>query len=175
MSSRPRAAGARIRRSLGGVALVLCAACGRAAPGIGDEIPALEERLRAAMMAADTAALAALWAPEYSSTSAVGHSTTRAEGLMAHGAGLVRVDTAALREVTVRQRGDSAVSTGILEAGSAGAGPFGSTVRFRASLGAAGGTVAAGDEPAQPAALGAAPAAIPAPRSRRESPAPVLP
>ena len=107
------------------------AACSRPAPAARSEIEAAEERLRAAMVAADTATLGALWAPDYASTSAVGHSTTRAEGLMAYGAGLVRVDTAALREVTVQQRGDSAVSTGILEwAGSAGGGPFGSTVRF---------------------------------------------
>lgn len=120
-----------MRRGLGVAAVLLGAACGRGAPGPGGEIAALEERLRAAMMAEDTVTLAALWAPEYTSTSAVGHSTTRAEGLMAYGAGLVRVDTAALREVTVRQGGDTAVSTGILEwAGAAAGGPFGSTVRF---------------------------------------------
>lgn len=106
-------------------------ACARPAPVARGEIEAVEEQLRAAMVAADTTALAAIWAPEYRSTSAVGHTTSRAEGLMAYAAGLIRVDTAALREVTVQQRGDSAVSTGLLQwAGAAAGGPFGSTLRF---------------------------------------------
>ena len=90
-----------------------------------------EERLRQGMVAGDTAILGALWAPEYLSTSAVGHTSNRAEALMAYGAGLVNVDTAAVRELGVRVYGSTAVSHGMLDwAGTAAGRPFSSTVRF---------------------------------------------
>lgn len=92
----------------------------------------LEERLRRAIVAADTATLALLWAPEYQSTSAVGHTTNRAEALMAYGSGLVKVDTAVTRDVEVRTYGSTAVSVGSMDwAGTAAGRPFGGTVRFQ--------------------------------------------
>jgi len=95
-------------------------------------IKQLEERLRRAMVAADTATLGALWAPEYLSTSAVGHTSNRPEALMAYGSGLVKVDTAVVRDLEVRTYGPMAVSLGLLDwAGSAAARTFRGTVRFQ--------------------------------------------
>lgn len=122
--------------------LLLTQACsapqpGRAAgtpdtPGTPTEITALEEQLRRAIVASDTATLAGLWAPEYLSTSAIGHTSNRAESLMAYGGGLVNVDTAVVRDVDVRFYGGTAVSLGVLEwAGSAAGRPFAGTVRFQ--------------------------------------------
>lgn len=110
--------------------------CERAAPDHdGAEVVAtiqrLEEQLRHGMVASDTTVLASLWAPEYLSTSAVGHTSSRAEALAAYGSGLVNVDSAVVRELDVRSYGDAAVSVGMLEwAGSAAAQPFRGTVRF---------------------------------------------
>ena len=91
-----------------------------------------EEQLRQGMIAGDTAILGTLWAPEYLSTSAVGHTSTRAEALMAYGAGLVKVDTATVRDLGVSAYGSTtAVSHGMLDwAGTAASRPFSSTVRF---------------------------------------------
>lgn len=119
--------------------LALLAACeprGATPAGDPDQVRAAimeqEEALRRAMVAEDTAALGALWAPEYLSTSAVGHTSTRAEALMAYGGGLVTVDTAELSEVDVRAYGPTAVSLGYLRwAGAAAGRPFGATVRFQ--------------------------------------------
>lgn len=122
------------------LAALLAAACERtpapaaAAPG-GDVVAAvrqLEDSLRRGMVSADTAVLAGLWAPEYLSTSAVGHTSSRVEALAAYGAGLVKVDSAALRDVDVRAYGSTAVALGLLDwAGSAAGLPFSSTVRFQ--------------------------------------------
>lgn len=91
----------------------------------------LEERLRQAMLAADTATLGALWAPEYLSTSAIGHTSNRTEALTAYGAGLVKVDSAVVRDVEVRPYSNTAVSLGVLVwSGSAAGRPFRNTVRF---------------------------------------------
>ena len=116
-------------------------ACGRPAPraaatsGAAADPAAmapLEEQLRHAMVSADTATLARLWAPAYRSTSAVGHTTDRAQSLMAYGAGLVRVDTAVVRDITDEVRGDTTVSVGLMDwAGTAAGQPFGGTVRFQ--------------------------------------------
>ena len=90
-----------------------------------------EERLRQGMVAGDTAILGSLWAPEYLSTSAVGHTSNRTEALVAYGAALVNVDTAAVRDLDVRVYGTTAVSHGMLDwAGTAAGRPFSSTVRF---------------------------------------------
>jgi hypothetical protein len=119
---------------------VLQSACQRerpaaAVPGADSAraaVERLEERLRLGMLAADTTRLAALWAREYLSTSAVGHTSTRDEALVAFGSGLVRVDTAALRELDVRTYDNAAVSLGFMDwSGSAAGGPFRGTVRFQ--------------------------------------------
>ena len=90
-----------------------------------------EEQLRRGMVAGDTAVLGALWAPEYLSTSAVGHTSNRAESLMAYGVGLVKLDTAGVRDLDVRVYGSTAVSHGLLDwTGTAAGRPFSSTVRF---------------------------------------------
>lgn len=95
-------------------------------------VRAAEERFRTAMMHADTSALAALWAPEYLSTSAVGHTSNRAQSMMAYGTGLVKVDTAAIRELEIRPYGSTAVALGFMDwAGSAAGGAFFGTVRFQ--------------------------------------------
>lgn len=92
----------------------------------------LEERLRAAMVASDTAVLGSLWAPEYVSTSAVGHTSNRTESLVAYGSRLVKVDSAAVRDLDVRSYGTTAVSLGLLDWGGTAAGQqFASTVRFQ--------------------------------------------
>ena len=116
----------------------LLIACQRERPSStgGDESVAAsirqrEERLRQGMVASDTAILGSLWAPEYLSTSAVGHTSNRTEALVAYGAGLVNVDTAAVRDLAVRVYGSTAVSHGMLDwAGTAAGRPFSSTVRF---------------------------------------------
>lgn len=128
-----------LTRQAGGLLLAIClAACEpvrQPEPDArNDTVSAvlrLEERLRQAMAASDTATLGALWAPEYLSTSAVGHTSNRTESLAAYGAGLVRVDSANLRDVDVRTYGTTAVSLGFLDwAGTAAGQPFRSTVRF---------------------------------------------
>lgn len=92
----------------------------------------LEERLRQGMVTADTAVLGALWAAEYMSTSAVGHTSNRTESLMAYGSGLVKVDTAVVRDLDVRTYRTTAVSLGLLDwVGSAAGRPFRGTVRFQ--------------------------------------------
>jgi hypothetical protein len=116
----------------------LVSACQRERPAGagGDESAAAsirqrEERLRQAMVASDTGVLGSLWAAEYLSTSAVGHTSNRTEALTAYGAGLVNVDTAAVRDLGVRVYGSTAVSHGMLDwAGTAAGRPFSSTVRF---------------------------------------------
>lgn len=115
--------------------LAACTAERETPPTAIEDVPATiqqhEERLRTAMLAADTATLAALWAPEYLSTSAVGHTSNRTESLTAYGAGLVRVDSAVVRDLDVRPYGTTAVSLGFLDwSGSAAGRPFRSTVRF---------------------------------------------
>lgn len=91
-----------------------------------------EERLRQAMVGGDTATLASLWAPEYLSTSAVGHTSDRAQSLMAYGGGLVNVDTAVVRDVEIRFYGTTAVALGMMDwSGSAAGRAFGGTVRFQ--------------------------------------------
>lgn len=96
------------------------------------EITQLEERLRQGMARADTTVLASLWAPEYLSTSAVGHTSTRAEALMAFGAGMVRLDTVTIRDLEVRPYGGAAVSLGFMDwSGVAAGSRFSSTVRFQ--------------------------------------------
>lgn len=93
---------------------------------------AREEALRLAMVSADTAALGALLSAEYLSTSAVGHTSTRAETILAYGAGLVRVDSAAIRDVDVRAYGTTAVALGFLDwSGQAAGQPFSATARFQ--------------------------------------------
>lgn len=84
------------------------------------------------MLAGDTMLLGSLWAPEYLSTSAVGHTSTRTESLMAYGSGLVQIDSAVVRDLDVRIYGETAVSLGLLDwAGAAAARPFTGTVRFQ--------------------------------------------
>jgi len=96
------------------------------------EIERLEHRLRDAMTEADTLTLGLLWAPEYLSTSAVGHTSTRAEALMAYGSGLVKVDSATISGLDIRPYGTTAVALGFLTWGGQAAGrPFGATVRFQ--------------------------------------------
>lgn len=91
-----------------------------------------EERLRQGIVAADTVTLAALWAPEYLSTSAVGHTSNRAESIMAYGAGLVKVASAEVRDLDVRTYGTTAVSLGMLDwSGTAAGRPFRGTARFQ--------------------------------------------
>lgn len=91
----------------------------------------LEERLRQGMVTGDTVVLGSLWAPEYLSTSAVGHTSNRTESLMAYGSGLVNVDTAVVRDLVVRPYGTTAVGLGLLDwSGTAAARPFAGTVRF---------------------------------------------
>ncbi len=91
----------------------------------------LEEKLTDAMVEGDTVALSGLLASEYISTSAVGHSSNRAETLMAYAAGLVNVDSARVRDVEVRPYGGTVVSMGLLDWGGSAAGhSFSSTVRF---------------------------------------------
>ncbi len=95
-------------------------------------IAQMEERLRDGMARADTALLGSLWAPEYLSTSAVGHTSTRAEALMAFGAGMVRLDTVVIRDLDIRPYGATAVSLGFMDwSGQAAGSPFASTVRFQ--------------------------------------------
>lgn len=95
-------------------------------------IQSLEEQLRQAIVAGDTATMAHLWASEYLSTSAVGHTSDRAQSLVAYGGGLVKVDTARVRDVQVRPYGTTAVSVGMMDwSGSAAGRPFGGTVRFQ--------------------------------------------
>lgn len=95
-------------------------------------IAQMEGRLREGMVRADTALLASLWAPEYLSTSAVGHTSTRAEALMAFGAGMVRLDSVAIRDLDIRPYDATAVSLGYMDwAGQAAGSPFASTVRFQ--------------------------------------------
>lgn len=99
---------------------------------VPSSVPQFEERLRQAMVGADTAALGALWAPEYLSTSAVGHTSSRAEALLAYGSGLVKIDAAVVHDLDVRTYGMTAVSLGLLDwAGTAAARPFAGTVRFQ--------------------------------------------
>jgi ketosteroid isomerase-like protein len=126
-----------------GVALALAAlfaGCERrpSPPSEAEESPrpdvfiSLEHRLLDAMRAADTAALGDLWAPEYRSTSAVGHTSTRAEALMAYAVGLVRVDSADVSEVDVRTYGRTAIVFGALRwGGMAAGGPFTQVARFQ--------------------------------------------
>lgn len=91
-----------------------------------------EERLRAAMVGADTAVLAGLLAAEYLSTSAVGHTTDRPGTLMAYGGGLVKVDSAAVDDLEVRPYGGAVVSRGRMVWGGSAAGrTFSGTVRFQ--------------------------------------------
>jgi hypothetical protein len=117
-------------------ATVLACQADRPPGSAGDDaLPAtirqLEERLRQGMVTGDTAVLGALWAPEYVSTSAVGHTSNRTESLMAYGAGLVNVDTAIVRDLDVRPYGRTAVGLGLLDwSGTAAARPFAGTVRF---------------------------------------------
>lgn len=92
----------------------------------------LEERLRQGIAAADTATLASLWAPEYLSTSAVGHTSSRTESLMAYGAGLVKVTSAEVRDLDIRTYGNTAVGLGMLDwSGTAAGSPFQGTARFQ--------------------------------------------
>lgn len=96
------------------------------------EVARAEERLRVAMVGADTAALASLLAAEYLSTSAVGHTTDRQGALMAYGGGLVRVDSASVAELDIRPYGGTVVSLGRMTWGGTAAGrPFAGTVRFQ--------------------------------------------
>lgn len=91
-----------------------------------------EERLRSAIVDADTLALGGLLAPEYLSTSAVGHTSNRAESMMAYSAGLVKVDSATVAELDVRRYGNTAVSLGFMRwSGTAASRPFSGTVRFQ--------------------------------------------
>jgi hypothetical protein len=107
-------------------------AAAASADAVRAEITRLEERLRQGMARADTTLLAPLWAPEYLSTSAVGHTSSRAEALMAFGAGMVRLDTVTIRDLDVRPYGATAVSLGFLDwSGVAAGSRFNSTVRFQ--------------------------------------------
>ena len=100
--------------------------------GRGRVLEAHEERLRQAIVGADTAVLAALWAPEYLSTSAVGHTSTRDESLMAYGGGLVRVDSAEVSDLDIRVYGNTAVVLGLQRWGGQAAGrPFSGLARFQ--------------------------------------------
>lgn len=117
------------------ISIVLgCAGAPDRAPSPADTVAVRsgEARLASAMIASDTAVLAALWAPEYVSTSAVGHTSDRAQSLMAYGAGLVRVDSVKLRDIELRPYGEAVVALGFMDWTGAAAGqPFKSTVRFQ--------------------------------------------
>lgn len=114
-----------------------CGWGGGASAGAGeaaarDAVTAAEARLRDAMLAADTVRLALLLAPEYLSTSAVGHTSSRSESLLAYGAGLVRVDSATVRDLDLRVYGATVVSLGRLDwAGVAAGLPFAGLARFQ--------------------------------------------
>ena len=96
------------------------------------EVRTREEELRLAMLASDTAALGGLLAAEYLSTSAVGHTSTRAETILAYGARLVRVDSAAIRDLDLRVYGSAVVALGYLDwSGEAAGQPFHATARFQ--------------------------------------------
>src|SRR5512139_1822421 len=93
---------ARTAGLLAACALPACQRAPAARPDAGagrSPVEQREEQLRLAVISADTAQLGALWAPEYLSTSAVGHTSTRAEALMAFASGLVKVDSAVVREL----------------------------------------------------------------------------
>lgn len=129
-----------MRASLSVLMAITMAACGAgsfpspdpgSAPGRG-LFEALEDSLRQAMLRQDTIVLGRLWAPEYLSTSAVGHTSTRAEALLAYGAGLVRVDSAQLSDLDVRVYDRLGVVLGLMRWGGEAAGrPFAGTVRFQ--------------------------------------------
>lgn len=134
----PRAEGSS-RKLLAPLLAALCTVgCQPArAPGTADSstvaaaVQQREELLREGMLAADTAVLGSLWAPEYLSTSAVGHTSNRAESIVAYGSGLVKVDSAVVRDLDVRAYGTTAVALGMLDwSGAAAARPFRGTVRF---------------------------------------------
>ena len=102
------------------------------AAGPADLIAAQEEKLRAAMVASDVATLQKLWAPEYVSTSAVGHASTRADSLVAYTAKLVDVDEARTSGLDVRSYGNVAVALGVLDwKGRAAGQPFEQRARFQ--------------------------------------------
>lgn len=106
-----------------------------AASGTGDSRPlfeALEDSLLKAILSPDTVVLGQLWAPEYLSTSAVGHTSSRSESLMAYGGGLVHVDSAQIGNLDIRRYGQAGVVLGLMRWGGQAAGrPFGGTVRFQ--------------------------------------------
>jgi ketosteroid isomerase-like protein len=95
-------------------------------------IAGLEDSLRAATVRADTAVLGALYAPEYLSTSAVGHTSSRDEALMAYRVGLVRADSARIGNLDIRVYDGTALAMGLLQWGGMAAGqPFAATARFQ--------------------------------------------
>lgn len=125
-----------MRRSLL-LLLVACTPASAPVPGAADdtafraEVLAAETRLREAMVAGDTVALGTLWAPEYRSTSAVGHASSRTESLMAYGQRLVVVDSAVMADPEVRVYGPAAMVRGTLTwAGRAVGQPFAATASF---------------------------------------------
>ncbi len=120
-------------REIALLALAAATGCARtSAERERTQVEALEDSLRAATVRADTAVLGALYAADYLSTSAVGHTSSRDEALMAYRLGLVRADSARIGNLDIRVYGGTALVLGLLQWGGLAAGqPFAATARFQ--------------------------------------------
>jgi len=96
----------------GDVAAMRAVLLGDAGPGVA-EIVAREAELRAAQLAADTAALDRLIAEELLFTGPDGQLGTKAQDLAAHGSGVVRFREHEPEELRVRHVGDDVVLTAL--------------------------------------------------------------
>jgi uncharacterized protein (TIGR02246 family) len=99
--------------------LVGCAAGCAPRPGVGSgddeaEILRLNERLSAAVLASDTAAMGRILAPDYVFVSASGGVGTRESMLGGYAAGALRYQEYRADSVRVRRFGDAAVVTGVI-------------------------------------------------------------
>ncbi|MEO7457313.1 MAG: SgcJ/EcaC family oxidoreductase [Gemmatimonadaceae bacterium] len=100
--------------------------------GCYDEIAALEDRLRAAQLASDVAALDDLIADDLLFTGPDGRLYRKADDLAAHRDGVIRITTHEPQEIRVRHIGDDVAVVALLTrlAGSMAGNAFGGGVRY---------------------------------------------
>ena len=113
------------------VGLLLVLSSGKAFAQVEDSVKAVEMNRRQALLAADTAALSRMLAPDFIEISRLGTVRTRADNIRDIASGALHLTSVTYDSLTVRVYGDVAVLTGIADnTGTMRGFPFSGKIRY---------------------------------------------